>query len=99
MRRECYREGFVLIETLLTLGIAVGMLVILLPVLTNVMLVEKRLHQERIALIACKEQVKIAETEPLTTLSGYPEFRLSPHGDKTAVEIINSAITGLVVLR
>ncbi len=88
-----------MLETLLTFGIAIGVLVVLLPAFANLMLTEKRLHQERVDLIACREQVKTAETEHLSTLSTHSDFRLSPRGDKIAVEIINPSIKGLVVLR
>ena len=88
-----------MLETILTLGVAMGVLVILLPAFSNIMLAEKRLQQERIALLACKEQVKHAQTEPLASLSLRSDVRLSPQDDKTAVEIINSAVKGLIVLR
>ncbi len=98
-QRGAIHEGFVLMETLLSLGLAMGVLVMLLPAFSNLMQMEKRLHQERDALLACREQVITAETEPLSSLSTHSDFRLSPQGDKIAVEIMNPEVEGLVVLR
>jgi hypothetical protein len=93
------KAGFILMETLLSLGVAMGVLLLILPTYTNLILAEKRLQQEHRNLLVCQELVKRAETEPLADLSVRPEYNLVPYASGTAVQIINPAMKGLFVLR
>lgn len=93
------KRGFILFETMLSLGIAMGTLIILIPAFNNLMRSERLIKQERQALLSCRELVHLAQTEPLSNLSIHSDFRLSQSGTVTAVEIINPAIKGLTVLR
>ena len=93
------KRGFILLETLLSLGIAMSVVVMMLPAFSNLLLSEKRVTQERSALMVCRTQVRLAETEPLESLQQSNGFRVTVVGGRTGVEILNPVIKNLVVLR
>ena len=93
------KRGFILFEAMLSLLIAMGTLILLIPAFNHLMRAEKFIKQERQLLLTCQEHVRLAETEPLSNLSVRPDFRVFSHGADAAVEIVNPAIKGLTLLR